>query len=49
MATGLGIDEVLRSAVDRGDVPGAVALAATDGDILYEGAFGLRDVAAPLA
>ena len=32
MATVLGIDEVLRSAVDRGDVPGVVALAATDGD-----------------
>lgn len=42
----LGINEVLRSAVDRGEVPGVVALAANDRDILYEGAFGLRDLAA---
>ena len=39
-----GIDAVLRNAVDAGDVPGVVALAATNRGILYEGAFGRRDI-----
>lgn len=39
------IDAVLRRAVEAGDVPGVVALAATDGGVLYEGAFGERDIA----
>ena len=37
-----GIDEVLRTATDRGDVPGVVAMAATRGGTCYEGAFGRR-------
>ena len=36
------IDEVLSSAVARGDVPGVVALAADDHGVLYEGAAGRR-------
>ena len=36
------IDGVLRQAVDAKDVPGVVAMAATDKGVLYEGAFGLR-------
>ena len=36
------IDEVLHAAVARGDVPGVVALAAGDDDVLYEGAAGRR-------
>jgi methyl acetate hydrolase len=36
------IDEVLGSAIDRGDVPGAVAMAATRDGIVYQGAFGRR-------
>jgi methyl acetate hydrolase len=36
------IDEVLRSAVDRGDVPGVVAMAATREGPIYQGAFGRR-------
>jgi methyl acetate hydrolase len=36
------IDAVLRRAVDTKDVPGVVAVAATDKGILYEGAFGTR-------
>jgi methyl acetate hydrolase len=36
------IDEVLRTAVERGDVPGVVALAATADGPLYEGAAGVR-------
>jgi len=36
------IDERLRAAVERGDVPGVVAMAATRGEVVYEGAFGRR-------
>jgi CubicO group peptidase (beta-lactamase class C family) len=39
------IDTVLRRAVDGKDVPGVVAVAATDKGIFYEGAFGTRDLA----
>ena len=36
------IDAVLRQAVDAREVPGVVAMAATDKGLLYEGAFGAR-------
>src|SRR5262249_27405610 len=36
------IDEVLRRAADAREVPGVVAVAATDQGIVYEGAFGRR-------
>src|SRR5262245_50508714 len=36
------IDGALRQAVDTKDVPGVVAMAATDKGLLYEGAFGTR-------
>ncbi len=36
------IDQVLRSAAERGDVPGVVAVAGTKDGLLYEGAFGKR-------
>lgn len=36
------LDSVLRAAVQAGDVPGIVALAATDRGIVYEGIFGRR-------
>src|SRR5262245_9010613 len=36
------IDSVLRQAVDAKEVPGVVAMAATDKGVLYEGAFGMR-------
>jgi methyl acetate hydrolase len=39
------IDAVLRRATEDGEVPGVVAIAATDKGILYEGAFGTRDLA----
>ena len=42
MAQRTGIDEVLRAATDRGDVPGVVAMAATRDGTCYEGAFGRR-------
>jgi methyl acetate hydrolase len=44
------IDAVLRQAADAREVPGVVAMAATDKGRLYEGAFGLRalDQSAPM-
>src|SRR5260221_1256898 len=40
------IDDLLRAASGAGDVPGVAAAAATDAGILYEGAFGTRDLGA---
>jgi len=37
-----GVDEVLRATIERGDVPGVVAMAATREGPIYEGAFGRR-------
>jgi methyl acetate hydrolase len=44
------IDGVLRQGVDGKDVPGVVAMAATDKGVIYEGAFGVRalDQSAPM-
>jgi methyl acetate hydrolase len=36
------VDEVLKAAIDRGDVPGVVAMAATRAGPVYAGAFGRR-------
>src|SRR6476659_7342529 len=36
------VDEVLGSAIDRGDVPGVVAMAAVRDRVVYQGAFGRR-------
>ena len=41
-----GIDEILQAAVERGDVAGVVAAAATLDGLFYRAAFGKRDVAA---
>lgn len=38
------IDAVLRQACDMKDVPGVVAMAATDQGVIYEGVFGTRDL-----
>src|SRR5258705_12861718 len=38
------IDRALRDAVEAREVPGIVALAASDRGVLYEGAFGIRDL-----
>ena len=37
-----GVDEVLKAAIGRGDVPGVVAMAANRDGRVYEGAFGRR-------
>src|SRR5499433_3753005 len=39
------VDEVLGSAIVRGDVPGVVAMAATRDEVVYQGAFGRRALA----
>src|SRR5262245_2228085 len=44
MANAQAIDHVLSQAVHAQDVPGVVAMAATDQGILYEGAFGMREL-----
>jgi CubicO group peptidase (beta-lactamase class C family) len=41
------IDAVLRGTADSGEVPGVVAMAATDRGLLYEGAFGRRALDGP--
>src|SRR5262249_31622839 len=41
---GAPIDAVLRAAVDAKEVPGVVAMATTDKSVIYEGAFGTRDL-----
>ena len=40
-----GIDAVLRRAIDAKEVPGVVAMAASDKGVFYEAAFGTRDLA----
>src|SRR5215469_4520058 len=42
---GAQIDAVLRQGIESKAVPGVVAMAATDKGIIYEGAFGTRDLA----
>jgi methyl acetate hydrolase len=39
------IDQVLRTAADAKEIPGVVAVAASSTDVIYEGAFGKRDLA----
>src|SRR5437868_4320271 len=36
------IDQTLSAAIERGDVPGVVAMAATRDEVVYQGAFGRR-------
>ena len=40
------IDSILEAAVERGEVPGVVAMATTSDGVIYQGAFGKRNVAA---
>ena len=43
------IDQLLRRKSDAGQIPGAVAIAANGRDVLYQGAFGRRDLSRPEA
>ena len=47
MAGNAEIDRVLQSAADAGEVPGVVALAATEREETYAAAFGRRDLSRP--
>ena len=38
------IDQVLRQTCEAKEIPGVVAMAATDNEVIYEGAFGKRDL-----
>lgn len=38
------IDEILRQKSEAGEIPGVVAIAASGNDVLYQGAFGKRDM-----
>lgn len=41
------IDQVLRQKSDAAEIPGVVAVAASGNEVLYEGAFGKRDLSKP--
>src|SRR5262245_56036545 len=41
------IDRLLRRKTDAGEIPGIVAMAATGNDMIYQGAFGRRDLGRP--
>src|SRR5512139_1542085 len=41
------IDQVLRQASETQEIPGVVAIAADGNDVLYQGAFGKRDLSKP--
>jgi methyl acetate hydrolase len=45
MSAAARLDERLKAAVNRGEVPGVVAIAADRNGIIYSGAFGMRDTA----
>jgi methyl acetate hydrolase len=49
MQSGADIDQILRRASDTQEIPGAVAIAATAKEIIYQGAFGTRDLSGELA
>lgn len=44
MGNSAQIDQVLRAAAEAGEIPGVVAAAATSSDVIYQGAFGKRDL-----
>src|SRR5215217_9392790 len=46
MVVARDVDELLIRAVDDGAAPGVVALAAGDGGLLYQGAWGVRELGA---
>jgi methyl acetate hydrolase len=41
------IDEILRKTSDAKEIPGVVAIAASGSDVIYQGAFGKRDLSKP--
>jgi CubicO group peptidase (beta-lactamase class C family) len=47
MAQITDVDQALRKAAEAREVPGVVAMAATDREVIYQGAFGKRDLGKP--
>jgi methyl acetate hydrolase len=47
MGLATDLDQILSNAVDVGDVPGVIALVACDAGVIYEGAFGVRELGKP--
>jgi methyl acetate hydrolase len=43
------IDSILQNATEENDVPGVVAIAATSNEIIYEGAFGTKEIGKNIA
>ena len=43
------IDRLLRQRSDARDIPGVVAMAADGNDVIYQGAFGKRDLSGDVA
>jgi CubicO group peptidase (beta-lactamase class C family) len=41
------VDHALRAAADAGEIPGVVAMAASGAEVIYQGAFGKRDLGRP--
>ena len=41
------IDQILRQKTDAKDIPGVVAIAANSKEVIYQGAFGKRDLSKP--
>ena len=41
------IDQILRQKSEAREIPGVVAIAASGTDVLYQGAFGKRDLSKP--
>jgi methyl acetate hydrolase len=49
MQSNTRIDQVLRQKSDAGEIPGVVAMAATSQELVYQGAFGKRDLSGEAA
>jgi methyl acetate hydrolase len=49
MQSSTQIDQVLRHKCDAGEIPGVVAMAATGQEVIYQGAFGKRDLSSDTA
>ncbi|MGP9813234.1 serine hydrolase domain-containing protein [Rhodopseudomonas sp. NSM] len=47
MQDGANIDQSLRQMCERGEIPGVVALAGNSSEVIYQGAFGKRDLSKP--
>jgi methyl acetate hydrolase len=49
MKSSAAIDQIIQQACDSGAIPGAVVMAATGNEVIYQGAFGKRDISTDAA